>query len=138
MVYKNIFIDSDILLDIFLQREPFYQFGQKLLNMGNNKEIKISTSVLIIANIYYITAKALGKSEAKDIVNKLLKMITVLPLDAESISLAMNSNFGDVEDAIQHFIAMRNDCEVIITRNLKHYIKSMMPVMSAEQYIRTV
>ena len=138
MVYKNIFIDSDILLDIFLQREPFYQFGQKLLNKGKNNEIKISTSALIIANVYYIAAKALGKSEAKDIVNNLLKMLRVLPLDAESISLAMNSNFGDVEDAIQHFIAMRHECDVIITRNLKHYRKSMVPIMSAEQYIRTL
>ena len=138
MVFKNIFIDSDILLDIFLQREPFYQYGQKLLNKGKNNEIKIYTSALIIANIYYITVKALGKSEAKDIVNKLLKMLTVLPLEADSITLAMNSNFSDIEDAIQHFIAMRHECEVIITRNLKHYKKSMMPVMSAEQYIRTI
>ena len=138
MVFKNIFIDSDILLDIFLQREPFYQYGQKLLNKGKNNEIKIYTSALIIANIYYITVKALGKSEAKDLVNKLLKMLTVLPLEADSISLAMNSNFSDNEDAIQHFIAMRHECEVIITRNLKHYKKSMVPVMSAEQYIRTI
>ncbi len=138
MTCKNIFVDSDILLDIFLQREPFYQFAQKLLNQGKNKEIEINTSALIVANIYYITAKALGKSEAKDIISKLLKMLTVLPLEAESISLAMSSNFSDFEDAIQHFTAMRHECDVIITRNLKHYKKSMLPVMSAEQYIRTI
>ena len=138
MVCKNIFIDSDILLDVFLQRDPFYQFGQKLLNKGINNEIRINTSALVIANIYYIAAKVLGKSEAKDKVNKLLKMLTVLPLDAESISLAMNSNFSDVEDAMQHFIAMRSGCDAIITRNSKHYKKSLLPILSAEQYIRTI
>lgn len=138
MICKNIFIDSDILLDVFLQRDPFCQFGQHLLNKGINDEIRINTSALIIANIYYISAKVLGKSEAKDKVNKLLKMLTVLPLDEESITLAINSNFSDLEDAMQHFIAMRSGCDAIITRNSKHYKKSLLPILSAEQYIRTI
>lgn len=138
MVYKSIFIDSDILLDILLKRDPFYRFGQKLLNKGKNKEIEISTSALIIANIYYIIVRVLGKNEAKDKVKKLLKILTVLPLDADCITLAMNSNFSDIEDAMQHFIAMQNQCDVIITRNLKDYKKSLLPIMSAEQYLRTI
>ncbi|HQS06124.1 MAG: hypothetical protein B7X86_07930 [Sphingobacteriales bacterium 17-39-43] len=138
MAYRCIFINSDILLDILLKRDPFYQFGQKLLNKGKGKEIEISTSALIIANIYYIIVKVLGKKEAKDKVNKLLKMLKVLPLDADCITLAMNSSFNDIEDAMQHFIAMQNQCDVIITRNLKDYKKSLLPIMSAEQYLRTI
>lgn len=138
MAFRRIFIDSDILLDILLKRDPFYQFGQELLNKGKNKEIEISTSALIIANIYYIIVKALGKNEAKDKVNKLLKMLNVLSLDADCITLAMNSNFSDTEDAMQHFIAMQNQCDAIITRNLKDYKKSLLPIMSAEQYLRTI
>ena len=138
MAYKYIFIDSDILLDILLKRDPFYRFGQKLLNKGKNKEIEISTSALIIANIYYIIVKVLGKNEAKDKVKKLLKILTVLPFDADCITLAMNSNFSDIEDAMQHFVAMQNQCDVIITRNLKDYKKSLLPIMSAEQYLRTI
>ncbi|WP_411275081.1 type II toxin-antitoxin system VapC family toxin [Daejeonella sp.] len=136
MICKNIFIDSDIILDVFIQRDPYYSYAQKLLNKGINSEFKIHTSALVIANIYYITAKALGKNDTKDKINKLLKMLTVLPLDTESISLALNSNFNDMEDAMQHFVALRNECDLIITRNLKHYKKSLLPVMTAEQFIR--
>jgi hypothetical protein len=50
----------------------------------------------------------------------------------------MNSSFNDIEDAMQHFIAMQNQCDVIITRNLKDYKKSLLPIMSAEQYLRTI
>jgi predicted nucleic acid-binding protein len=137
MTYNRLFIDSDILLDILLQREPFYVFGQELLNRGENKEIEISTSALVIANIYYIIAKALGRTESIDKVKTLLKILKVLPLDGDCITLAINSNFTDIEDAMQHFMAMQNQCDVIITRNLKHYKKSLLPVLSAEQYLIT-
>lgn len=120
MAFKCIFIDSDVILDILLKRDPHYQFGQKLLNKGKNKEIEINTSALIIANIYYIIARVSGKNEAKDKVNKLLKMLKVLPLDADCITLAMNSNFSDIEDAMQHFIAMQNQCDVIIKIGRAH------------------
>ena len=138
MTYKRIFIDSDILLDVLLKREQFYVDGQKVLMAGQKGSTVICTSALIIANILYISVKALGKTEAKDKVQKLLKLFTVLPLDADSITLALNSNFNDLEDAMQHFIAMQNQCDVIITRNLKHYKKSMLPIISAEEYLRTV
>ena len=138
MAYRRIFIDSDILLDVLLEREQFYIASQRMLSSGQTGQRVLCTSALIIANILYITIKALGKKEARDKVQKLLALFTVLPLNADCISLAINSNFEDMEDAMQHFIAMQNQCDLIITRNLKHYKKSLVPVMSAEEYLRTI
>lgn len=138
MAYRNIFIDSDILLDVLLEREPFYRFGQHLLNKGKNKEINIATSALVIANIYYVILKPLGQGKAKDAVQKLLKLLTVFPLDADCINLALNSSFNDIEDATQHFIAMQNQCDLIITRNTKHYKKSLIPTVTAEQFLKVI
>ena len=138
MAYKRIFIDSDVFIDVLLKREQFYKAGQKLLNLGQTGKIEICTSALIMANILYITAKALGKNEAKETVQKLMKSLTVFPLNADSISLAMSSNFIDMEDAMQHFIALQNQCDLIITRNLKHFKNSLLPIMSADEYLRTI
>lgn len=138
MAYKHLFIDSDILLDVLLEREPFYRFGQIILSTNPKKQILISTSALVIANIYYILEKALGKTEAKEQVKTLLRVLNVLPLDSESIKLAISSNFNDIEDGMEHFIAMNNQCDVIITRNLKDYKRSLLPVMTSEQYLRTI
>jgi predicted nucleic acid-binding protein len=139
MAYKRIFIDSDIFIDVLLKREQFYKAGQKLLNIRRNEDgTEICTSALIIANILYISIKALGKNEAKESIQKLLKLVTVFPLNADCINLAMNSNFTDIEDAMQHFIAMQNQCDLIITRNLKHFKNSLLPIMSANEYLRTI
>jgi predicted nucleic acid-binding protein len=139
MAYRRIFIDSDIFIDVLLKREQFYKAGQKLLNIRRNEDgTEICTSALIIANILYISIKALGKNEAKESIQKLLNLVTVFPLNADCINLAMNSNFTDIEDAMQHFIAMQNQCDLIITRNLKHFKNSLLPIMSANEYLRTI
>ena len=139
MAHRRIFIASDIFIDVLLKREQFYKAGQRLLNIGRREENpKICTSALIIANILCITDKALGKNEAKENVQKLLKLVTVFPVNSDCITLAMNSNFTDLDEAMLHFIAMQNQCNLIITRNLKHYKNSLLPVMSADEYLRTI
>ena len=65
MAHRRIFINSDIFVDVLLKREQFYKAGQRVLNIGHREENpEICTSALIIANILYITNKALEKNEA--------------------------------------------------------------------------
>jgi predicted nucleic acid-binding protein len=59
----------------------------------------------------------------------------VLPVDENIVKLALDSEFNDFEDALQYFTAIDFDCEKIITRNLKHYRKSAIPVLTAEQFL---
>ena len=83
-------------------------------------------------------AKILGKVQAKKNTAKLLNIFNVFPLDVECIKLAINSDFNDVEDGMQHFIATQNQCELIITRNIKDYKESLIPVLSAEHYLNLI
>lgn len=138
MGYKYIFLDSDVLLDVLLERQPYCGFSQSILHKGKNKEIEIATSALVIANVYYIMAKILGKVQAKKNTAKLLNILKVFPLDVACIKLVINSDFNDVEDGMQHFIATQNQCELIITRNIKDYKESLIPVLSAEHYLNLI
>ncbi|MEC3881468.1 hypothetical protein [Parapedobacter sp. 10938] len=54
-----------------------------------------------------------------------------------AIRTAMTTAFNDIEDAVQYTIALANRCDMIITPNLKDYKKSLLPVMTAEQYLKT-
>jgi predicted nucleic acid-binding protein len=137
MIYNKVFIDSDILLDLLLKREPFFIFSQTLLIEGRKKIININTSALVIANIHYVLAKNIGKELAKESIRVLINSVNVLPFEVDTIELAINSEFADFEDAIQHYVAQKNDCDAIISRNLKHYKKSHLPVLTAEQFLRT-
>jgi predicted nucleic acid-binding protein len=138
MAYKHLFVDSDVLLDMLLTREPFSDYTQLLLLDSADRDIKLSTSALVIANINYILSKKVGALSAKTSIRKLIKLVNVLSFEDNVVEVALASSIGDFEDAIQSIIAERYHCEAIITRNTKHYKQSNLPVYTAEQYLNTL
>lgn len=137
MTYKRLFLDSDVLLDIFLERDPFYPYMQLLLIKAKG-HFDLNTSALIIANVNYVLTKSTSKAASKEKIKNFIHRINVFPFDKPAIDFAMNSNFTDFEDAIQHFIATENNCDVIITRNIKDYKHAIIPVLTPEQFLRTI
>jgi predicted nucleic acid-binding protein len=138
MAYKRLFLDSDVLLDVILQREPFSFYSQILVSECEDRKLPLNTSTLVIANIHYILKKKLGAKTARDIVNKLIKEMNILTFNRENIEQALLSPFSDFEDGIQCDIAKREKCDVIITRNTKDYKESALPVLTAEQFLQTL
>ena len=138
MTYKRLFVDSDVLLDMLLTREPFWGYTQLLLLESQNLGITLNTSVLVIANLNYILGKKIGASAAKNTIKTLVKRINILSFESDIIDLALTSEFNDLEDAIQYSIAKRYKCDAIITRNIKDYKQSTIPVLTAEQFLRTL
>ena len=125
-------------MDLLLNRNPFYTHTQFLMFESERESIKLYTSTLIIANINYILAKKIGASAAKESLKELVKLIEILPFEIDAINIALTSPIFDFEDAIQSFIAERNKCEAIITRNIKDYKQANLPVLTAEQFLRTL
>lgn len=138
MAYKHLFLDSDVLIDWLLNDRPFSLFTEGLLVESRKKNIKVSTSVLIIANINFIIAKKTNSLEAKKGIKAIVDLINILPFENDIVSLALSSEFPDFEDSIQYHIAKRFNCDLIVTRNIKDYKKSSISVLTAEQFLRTL
>ncbi|PJJ83445.1 PIN domain-containing protein [Mucilaginibacter auburnensis] len=138
MTFKNLYLDSDVLLDMLLFREPFYGYTQLIFHYSENSRFNVSTSSLIFANMNYILSKKMGAVKAKESLRALSDLIEVLPFDKDAVNFALSSSFSDFEDAIQHHIAIKNNCDAIITRNIKDYKQATIPVLTAEQFLRTL
>ena len=138
MAYNQPFVDSDILLDMLLKREPF-DFYTKILLLENERgRFKLHTSCLIIANIHYILSKKAGVQASKDSIKKLMSSMVTLPFENDVLNAALLGNVTDLEDAIQISIAEKFKCDAILTRNIKDYKKSTIPVLTAGQFLRTL
>jgi predicted nucleic acid-binding protein len=138
MAYKHLFIDSDIILDMLVDRQPFSIYAEMLLEERKLSGITLSTSTLIIANINYILTKTIGKQGAKEGVKRILKLLEIFPFEKDAIESALNGSFTDFEDAIENYIALKHNADAIITRNTKDYKESTIPVLTAEQFLRTL
>lgn len=133
---KWILLDINIILDWLARREPFYQEAAGLFSLADKEKVFLFTSALSIANINYVLLKQRNQEEAKQIFRKLNLIVGILCLDEKTINLAFNDNeFKDFEDALQYFSAIENWIEIIITRYLKDFENSKIPVMTAGQFI---
>jgi predicted nucleic acid-binding protein len=135
---KKLLIDTNIVIDLLAKREPDYYATAQLFSLSDKKQIKLSVSSLTIANTSYILLKLKSPGEAKSILRKFKLLVDVLALDDKILNLALNdTDFGDFEDGLQYFSAIENEQDVIITRNLKDFKKSVLPVMTAEQFLKS-
>ncbi len=81
----------------------------------------------------------MDSNKAKLVLRKLRLILKILPLDDKIIGLALNDEtFSDFEDGLQYFTAIENEQEMIITRNLKDFKNSKLPIMTAKQFIETI
>jgi len=131
----KIFIDSDILLDVAFDRKPFSMSATTVLSLCENGKIKGYTSTLILANCYYIIAHHINKSTAIGAVSKFRELLTVLDFTNKDLGEALQSGFGDIEDAIQHFISVNNSIPTIITRNTSDFKKASVSVLKPDQFL---
>jgi len=134
---KNLLIDTNIILDLLAKRQPFYDFAAELFSLADKKKIKLYTSSLSIINTNYILSKTLSEKEAREILRKFRILVKILSCDEKIIDLGLNSHFKDFEDSVQYFTATENNINGIITRNLKDFKSSQIPVMTAEEFLKS-
>ena len=134
---KKLFIDTNIVIDLLSHRDPYYDESAHLFSLADKKIIELNISSLTIANTGYTLLKQTSSQVAKEILRKLRLIVNILPLDDKIIGLALNDDsFSDFEDGLQYFTAIENNQDVIITRNLKDFKASILPVMTAKQFLK--
>ena len=135
---NQLFVDTNIVIDLLSRRKPFYEVAAILFSLADKKEIELAVSSLTIANTSYSLLRQMTPIKAKSVLRKLRLIIKIFPLDDRIIDLALNDEtFADFEDALQYFTAIEHSQDLIITRNLKDFIKSQIPVITAKQFIET-
>ncbi len=132
----KLFIDTDIILDIALTRQPHFYSSACIFSLMESKSVVGYTSSLIVSNIYYIIRKLDSHKTAINYISKMRLFINILSVDDEIISLALDSNFKNFEDAIHYYCAYNNNMDYLITRNVKDYAKAHMKVHTPVEYLK--
>ncbi|WP_456377838.1 type II toxin-antitoxin system VapC family toxin [Lutibacter sp.] len=132
---ERLLVDTNIVIDLLAKRNDFFLEAQELFTLADRKELKLFVSSLTFANTYYILSQKLKVKEARKILRKFKVLVEVLPMDDKIIDLSLDSDFKDFEDAIQYYTAIENEIDIILTRNLKDFKTSKIPVLTAKNYV---
>lgn len=132
---NKIFVDSDVLIDVAVNRMPFATDSIALLKLIEHGYLKAYTSSNCIANIHYILRKQYGDKATRQFIRDIIKNVNVIGIQYEDVVKALDSNFKDFEDSLQFHSALRNDCEAIITRNGRDYQHATVDVYSPTDFL---
>ena len=135
---KSVLIDTDVLLDFYLDRKPFSDDSLQLLLKCEQKQFRAYITPVIVANTYFILRRHATHHYVIERLQVLLNTIHILAMDQKQVLAALESKFTDFEDALQYFSAVNsNKIDAIITRNIKDYKKSALPVFTPNEFLAT-
>ena len=135
---RRIFIDTNIMLDLLGDRKPFYDPIAKIATLAEKELLTMVASPLSFATVNYFLSKFETPEIAKETLRKFKIICEVSAMDEQTIEKGLNSSMKDFEDALQYFCATEANCEIIITRNGKDFKTSLLPVMTAEEFLKSI
>lgn len=116
----RVFVDANIVVDLLCERYPWFPSVMRIFNMADRGQIELYCSTLSLGTASYLMeTRKMSPQDIFDGIDLLCQMCTPTMVDASVVRQALDSDFTDFEDALQHFSAKTVDAECIVTRNKK-------------------
>lgn len=131
----KIHVDTDVLLDVLMERDPFKWDSAAVFSLADEGRIRISLSALTLMNSHYTLQKHVGPEEAKRRLTLLLEIVDLVPVAETHIRQALSADVRDFEDAVQMMIAKENGADAILTRNIRDFRHSPIPVLTPSRFL---
>lgn len=130
-----ILIDTDVLIDVALDQVPFAEASAKVLDLVELGYERACIAWHSVSNLYHLIRPLHGGVETRDFIVQLTHVGDVAATDAEGVQYAASLPMSDVEDVLQVAAARACGATTMVTRNLKDYKKSPIPVVSPAEAV---
>lgn len=131
-----VLIDTNVLLDVLMAREPYCHEGLLVLKMIESGKVRGWIAANSVDNIYYISRRQMPAEQTRQLLKDLLQIVNVVASAKKDLLKAIDSDMTDLEDAIQAVCAVKAGAKAIITRNEKDYAKSPVKPISPTAFLK--
>ena len=134
----RILIDSDVILDLFIAREPHHAIALHFFSrIETGKGVIVATaSPVVLANVAYILAKLKDRVFAVDKLRELRTLIGVSPISQAAVDRALARPHRDFEDALQRECALDNEIGMLVSRNTRDHPRSAIQIVTPADFLR--
>ena len=135
---KNVLFDTNIIIDIALKRDAFFEDAFNLFSLIDQNKIIGNITATTITDIYYISKRQIGHDKSIEFLKNLVEIIGIIGIEKLMIVQALSSEMKDFEDAVQASAAQLNDIEVIITRNKEDFNNTFLKIMTPKEFLEII
>lgn len=131
----KVMLDTNVILDVWLAREPYWQDSAHLLAKAETKEIAGYVCPTTITTLHYLGKKVLGEEKTRELLVNLLSICTVGEISSKVFRRALESKVNDFEDAVIEAVSVGAGVDIIASRNTKDFKHSKVPSKEPSEII---
>lgn len=129
----KILFDTNIILDVLLNRPPFVTMSANLLSSVEKGVFEGFLCASTITTLDYLITKSTSREIAKIEIQKLLTLFQIADVNSTVLSMAIDSSFTDFEDAVQYFSGKCCNINGLVARNSKDYKHAKLPIYTPDE-----
>ncbi len=134
----KILFDTNVVLDVLLNREPYVADAIELFSAVENKTITGLLCATTLTTIEYLCTKQIGKNVARQAINSLMELFLTAEVNRTILLNAAHSEFGDFEDAVLYYSGVYSGINGLVTRNNKDFTLAEYPIYTPKQLCNTI
>lgn len=134
----KVLFDTNVILDVLLDRMPFSEDASVLLSKAEAGDISAYLCATTITTIHYLAAKTIGDGAALHAISSLLNLFEIAPVTRAVLSDALASGFTDFEDAVLYQAARHAGADAIVTRNRQDFKKASLVLYSPNELVNAI
>jgi predicted nucleic acid-binding protein len=136
----NILLDTNVVLDAILTREPYHGLAEDIFALASTEKIKGYVTANSITDVYYIVKKRLGDSVARKAILDMINVFAIITVDGRDCRRALDSEIADFEDGVVMVCASKCGLDCIVTRDVEflRYKNYPVSVLTPEQFLEWV
>lgn len=123
-------VDADVVLDVLADREPWVEHSARVLELAEDGVVEAFLAAHTVTTLHYLIRKHRDDRTARRQVQRLLRLMRVVPVDEDRLLQALDLPVPDYEDAVQASCASKAKAEALVTRNVDDYASVGLDVFS--------
>lgn len=131
----KVLIDTNVVLDLLLEREPFVETAISLFEQIERRNLDGYIAATTITNIFYIIRKTESREVAFTAINRLLIGLRFCAVTRQTVETALSLGLKDFEDSIQLACATLNQLDAVVTRDHEDFTGSNFPIYSPTELL---
>ncbi len=132
---SKILLDINVCLDFLTKRKPFSDAAGQLFQAIEHEKASAVISAISFDTMFYVLRPDLGRQKATDKLNTLTLHISIGTVNSTVVHEALDATWSDLEDALQYYTAVHNNCDILITRNKKDFKNADIQVLSPLEFL---
>lgn len=132
----RVLIDTNIILDWLMNREPFHDAAECVIRECLFGELEGYITSHSITDLFYILRKDFSFDNRKQLLLLICRYFQIIPEDKTAIMTVLNDeHFRDIEDGLQIICAASERLDYIITRNISDFKYSVIPAIKPADFL---